>query len=118
MGLSARDDDDGFGVTCTMELHDDNLERFEAQGATLPKSTMEGFVENDGADDLAKRRTPVAIVQAEQDEFIKPEHPAYLARMIPGAEIVRLSDASHFAPLQRPEVFNAALLRFLKRIDG
>jgi pimeloyl-ACP methyl ester carboxylesterase len=65
------------------------------------------------ADDLAQIRVPVAIVQSELDEFIKPEHAAYLARTIPGARLVDLPGVSHFAPLQRPAQFNRAMLDFL-----
>jgi pimeloyl-ACP methyl ester carboxylesterase len=65
---------------------------------------------------LAGIRVPVAIVQSEHDEFIKPEHAAYLARTIPGAELIELDGVSHFAPLQRPALFNAAMLGFLAGI--
>lgn len=67
------------------------------------------------ARELAAIQVPVAIAQAEHDEFIKPAHAAYLARTIPGAELVPLPGVSHFAPLQRPAEFNAAMLRFLGR---
>jgi pimeloyl-ACP methyl ester carboxylesterase len=65
------------------------------------------------APDLAAIRVPVAIVQAEHDEFIRPEHAAYLARSIPGATLVDLPGVSHFAPLQRPALFNRVMLDFL-----
>ncbi len=68
---------------------------------------------NYGASDLASIRVPVAIVFADGDEFIKREHAEYLARSIPGAELVVLNEATHFAPLRKPEEFNAALLAFL-----
>ncbi|HTP10486.1 MAG TPA: alpha/beta hydrolase [Anaerolineae bacterium] len=71
---------------------------------------------NFSADDLARINIPVAIVQSEYDEFIKREHAEYLARSIPGAEFVSLPGVSHFAPLQRPEQFNAAVLAFLDKI--
>src|SRR5512142_1552935 len=32
-----------------METHDDDLTRFEAEGASLPETDGQGFVENDGA---------------------------------------------------------------------
>ncbi|MCI3181626.1 alpha/beta hydrolase [Caulobacter sp. CCUG 60055] len=73
---------------------------------------------NYSAADLAKVRTPTAIVQSEHDEFIKPEHAEHLARSIPGAELVLLPGVSHFAPLQRPALFNGALLGFLDRIGA
>lgn len=68
---------------------------------------------NYSADDLARIGVPVTIVQGERDEFIRREHAEYLAQSIPGAELVILEGVSHFAPLQRPESFNRALLRFL-----
>jgi pimeloyl-ACP methyl ester carboxylesterase len=44
---------------------------------------------------------------------IESEHAAYLARSIPNASLNILPDVSHFAPLQRPEQFNAELNEFL-----
>lgn len=63
--------------------------------------------------DLAAISVPVTIVHSEHDEFIKREHAEYLAGSIPGAKFVELSGVSHFAPLQRPEQFNSAILAFL-----
>lgn len=65
------------------------------------------------ADDLAEIAVPVLVAQGEHDEFIRREHAAYLARSIPGAELAILPGVSHFAPLQRPALFNAAMLRFV-----
>ncbi len=56
-----------------------------------------------------RRRT----VHSEHDEFIRAEHAAYLSRSIPGARLTTLPGVSHFAPLQRPALFNRALLDFL-----
>jgi len=68
---------------------------------------------NYSVEDLAQIRVPVAIVHSEFDEFIKGEHAEYLARSIPDAEFIYLRRVSHFAPLQRPEQFNNAMLAFL-----
>jgi pimeloyl-ACP methyl ester carboxylesterase len=68
------------------------------------------------ADDLARIRVPVRIVQAEHDEFIRPDHAAYLAKRLPNATLSILPGVSHFAPLQRPEQFNAAVRDFLAAI--
>ena len=73
---------------------------------------------NYSARDLAAIDAPVAIVQGEHDEFIRPEHAAYLARTIPGGTLTILPGVSHFAPLQRPARFNAALLAFLDGLPG
>ena len=66
------------------------------------------------APELAVIRTRVAIVVGENDEFIKPEHTAYLVKTIPGARLISLPHVSHFAMMQRPDVFNRAMLDFLE----
>ena len=68
------------------------------------------------AADLQSIAVPVRIVQAEGDEFIRPEHAAWLANQIPGARLTTLPNVSHFAPLQRPGVFNAVVLGFLGQL--
>ena len=73
---------------------------------------------NYSANDLAEIRVPVTIAQSEDDEFIKREHAEYLARSIPGAELVVLPGVTHFAPLQRPDQFNNAMLAFLRRVPA
>jgi pimeloyl-ACP methyl ester carboxylesterase len=68
---------------------------------------------NYSAADLGTIRVPVAIVGADHDEAIKADHTAYLARSIPGARLIWLKDTSHFAMMQDPKGFNAALSAFL-----
>lgn len=85
-------------------------EVFEAVGL------MQRTQPNYSAKDLSKISVPVAIVQSEHDEFIKHEHAEYLACSIPDAEFIHLLGVSHFAPLQRPEQFNHAILTFLEKI--
>ena len=70
---------------------------------------------NYSAEDLAQIGVPVAIIHSEHDEFIKREHAEYLAGSIPGAEFIYLPGVSHFAPLQKPEQFNRAMLAFLDK---
>ena len=85
-------------------------EFFEAVGL------MQRTQPNYSALDLAEISVYVAIVRSEHDEFIKREHAEYLARTIPNAEFVYLPGVSHFAPLQRPEQFNRAMLAFLGQV--
>jgi pimeloyl-ACP methyl ester carboxylesterase len=73
---------------------------------------------NTSAAELAEIRVPVVIVHSEHDEFIKREHAEYLARSIRGAELIVLPGVSHFAPLQRPTLFNHALVGFLERVHA
>lgn len=82
---------------------------FEAVGI------MQRTQPNYTAADLARIRVPVWSVLGEHDEFIKREHAEYLAATISGASLHILPDVGHFAPVQRPDVFNTAMLDFLSR---
>ncbi len=64
--------------------------------------------------DLASIKVPTTIADGEFDEGIKRTHEEYMARTIPGARLVILPNVSHFAMLQDPRAFNAAVLSFLK----
>jgi len=66
-------------------------------------------------DDLKKITTPTAIVLGDHDEAISREHTDYLAKTIPGAELIILKDASHFAMLQDPEGYNKAVRDFIDK---
>ena len=63
--------------------------------------------------DLASIKVPTTIADGEFDEGIKQTHDEYMAQAIPGARLVILRNVSHFAMLQDPHAFNAAVLGFL-----
>jgi pimeloyl-ACP methyl ester carboxylesterase len=69
------------------------------------------------AKDLREITVPMAFVHADGDEFIRREHAEYMARTVPGAEFVLLPGVTHFAPVQRPDEFNGAILRFLRSLQ-
>jgi pimeloyl-ACP methyl ester carboxylesterase len=83
---------------------------FDALGPAL--QPMQANEPDYGPADLAAIRLPVTVAHAERDEFIRPEHARYIAATIPGARLVELPKVSHFAPVQRPALFNAAMLDF------
>ena len=62
---------------------------------------------------LAAIAAPVLVVDGDHDEAIKREHTEYIAAAIPHAGLLILPNASHFAFLQDPELFNFAMLHFL-----
>jgi len=67
-------------------------------------------------DDQVKAITvPVAVVVGDHDEAILPAHTEKIAALIPGAKLVILPEASHFAMLQAPAEYTAAIRAF---IDG
>ena len=65
--------------------------------------------------DLRRITAPVVIADGDHDEAIFRAHTEYLAATIPGAGLLILPNASHFAFLQDPALFDAALLDFLDR---
>ena len=62
---------------------------------------------------LAKITAQTACVDGEHDEIIKQDHVRSMAKLIPGARLVLIPEASHFALWQQPEAFNKALIEFL-----
>ncbi|AXC10236.1 Alpha/beta hydrolase fold [Acidisarcina polymorpha] len=57
----------------------------------------------------------VLVADGDHDEVIRRDHTEYIARTIPGAGLLILPNTSHFAFLQDPVLFNAAMLDFLDR---
>jgi pimeloyl-ACP methyl ester carboxylesterase len=62
---------------------------------------------------LSKIRVPTAIVLGDHDEAIKRDHTEYMASVIPGAKLIILKNASHFAMLQDPDGYTKAVLDFV-----
>lgn len=73
---------------------------------------------NYSAAQMATIKVPVWGVVGDHDEFIKAEHVRYIAQSIPGGRFVLLPGVSHFAPLQRPDMFNATILEFLRTLPS
>ena len=58
---------------------------------------------------LAEIRVPTTVAVADHEESIKRSHSDFIAASIPDAHIVVLKDVSHFAPMQDPAGFAAAV---------
>jgi pimeloyl-ACP methyl ester carboxylesterase len=56
--------------------------------------------------------TPILIADGDHDEAIRLDHDIYMFRAIPHASLEIFPNSSHFAFLQAPALFNAALLAF------
>ncbi|MHA6688868.1 alpha/beta fold hydrolase [Devosia sp. A449] len=98
---------DYAALSSTPDAFEDFVEAVGAMQRSQPNYT---------AAQLCRIAVPVTILHSAGDEFIRPEHAAYLAATIPGADLVTLPDVTHFAPLQRPDDFNSAMLAFLKAV--
>lgn len=70
------------------------------------------------ADDLAGIKVPTWIVDADHDEAIKRENTLFMADHIPNSGLLIEPQVSHFAFLQDPEQFNAAVQHFLTHVKG
>ena len=80
------------------------LEQISKMWASEPAWTKE---------QLAGIIVPTAIVLGDHDEAITRAHTDYMAASIPGAKLIILKDASHFAMLQDPAGYTKAVLDFL-----
>ena len=56
---------------------------------------------------------PLSLVYAESDPMVPPSVGRDLAALVPGAELVWLREASHFAHVDAPEAFVDVALGFL-----
>ncbi|MBB4576629.1 alpha/beta fold hydrolase [Rhizobium lentis] len=61
------------------------------------------------ATELGKIMLPVTLAIGDHDEAVKLDHTEMMAKEIPGAKLVILKDASHFAMLQDPAGYNAMI---------
>jgi pimeloyl-ACP methyl ester carboxylesterase len=64
-------------------------------------------------DQLKQIHAPVIVADGDHDEAIERSHTEYIAATIPDAGLLILPNASHFAFLQDPALFNTAILNFL-----
>ena len=62
---------------------------------------------------LAAIKATTVVADGEHDEIIRQDHVREMAKIIPGAKLVLIPEASHFALWQQPEAFNKALFELL-----
>jgi 3-oxoadipate enol-lactonase len=59
---------------------------------------------------------PTLVIVGEKDPGTPPSHARVIQEAIPGAELEIVTNAAHLTNIEAPEVFNDALLGFLKRV--
>jgi pimeloyl-ACP methyl ester carboxylesterase len=72
---------------------------------------------DDYVDRLSKLDVPSLVVGAELDMAIPPDHARALAEGLPNAELHIITGAGHMANLEKPEIFNQILLKFLAKFS-
>ncbi len=68
-------------------------------------------------DRLAAIKCPVQIIVGDKDVGTPVAMSEAIHKAIPGSELVIIPDASHLSNLEQPAAFNAALLKFLARVN-
>lgn len=62
---------------------------------------------------------PVLVIAGERDGFTPPERSRAMAAAIPGAELLEIPQASHTAPIERPNLVDNSVRDFLvRRVDA
>jgi pimeloyl-ACP methyl ester carboxylesterase len=62
---------------------------------------------------ISQIRIPMLAITASADLYAPPALMARWLRHIPHAEVVAIADAGHSVPMEKPELFNRAVLDFL-----
>ena len=68
--------------------------------------------------DLPKIAVPTLLVAGSDDRTAPPAIMASMQKKIPGSELVVLEGCGHLGPLDQPAEFNAALERFLRKMES
>jgi pimeloyl-ACP methyl ester carboxylesterase len=69
---------------------------------------------HDAADLLPRVAVPTLIVTGGRDRLAPAEWSREMNRMIPGSEIMLIPDATHYCPIEHPEIFNLRVEKFLR----
>jgi pimeloyl-ACP methyl ester carboxylesterase len=72
------------------------------------------------ADDLLPDvKVPTLVIAGERDGFTPAERSRAMAAAIPGAELLEIPNASHTAPIERPQLVDSTIREFVaRRIDS
>ena len=70
----------------------------------------------DYSDDLAKIDVPTLIVAGREDGVRTPEDAEFIGERIPDSQLIVIDDAGHLMNMEQPEIFNRALLSFLRLV--
>jgi pimeloyl-ACP methyl ester carboxylesterase len=67
-------------------------------------------------DRLEEIDVPILIISGEDDNLTPPKYADYLRKNIKNARLVRIMDAGHLAPAEKPKEVNQAIGDFLEEI--
>ncbi|MGQ7890267.1 alpha/beta fold hydrolase [Paenibacillus sp. WC2504] len=98
----------------------------ESLSAVMASMPAEGLVHaslamafrSDSVDLLGAISVPTLVIAGEKDLIAPPDVMKKMADAIPGASFHAIPEASHLAPMEKPEAFNALLFEFLKGVTA
>ena len=67
---------------------------------------------------LAEIGAPTLLICGSEDHGAPPENTRQMHAAITGSRFVEIEQAGHISNIERPDVFNAAVARFLNDVDG
>ena len=67
--------------------------------------------------ELSKINAPTLIMVGEKDVFTPPRFSRLLHAEIPNSRLIIVENASHYLMLERPDLVNAEIIKFLKSLD-
>jgi len=70
----------------------------------------------DAAPGLAEITVPTLVIVGEFDVVTPPLTAARLAAHVKGSELIHIPEAGHLSNIENPDVFNAGVLKFLKKV--
>ncbi|MFO8073681.1 MAG: alpha/beta hydrolase [Polyangia bacterium] len=76
-------------------------------------SLLESFGRHDATPYLERIDVPTLVVAGAEDSFTPPARSSEMAREIPGAELMLVPGGTHSLPIERPELVNLRIERFL-----
>ena len=71
----------------------------------------------DVSGEIERIRIPALLICGEDDRMMPPKFSIYLKEKIPGAKLVLIKDAGHFAMMEDAKAFNVALREFVDSLE-
>ncbi|MBW3591220.1 MAG: alpha/beta hydrolase [Actinobacteria bacterium] len=100
--------------SASQEVKDRVVGIFESvPGATSAADSLAMKDRADSTGDLPSITVPALIIEGQGDHLLPEGSGKALAEPIPGAKLVRIPAAGHFAPIENPDAVNSAIRGFL-----
>jgi 3-oxoadipate enol-lactonase len=97
-------------------LRQETRERIGANDRRAYRAALWTVARFDVRDRLGEIRCPTLVVAGDEDTTVPLAAKRLLAERIPGSRLEIIAASGHATPLDQPETFNRAILRFLDRL--